>query len=210
MGGGGGGGLCPYCLLGLLPRTAFPTLSSRKSCGFPRRQKEVEKVADFFSLASFSSRKPSKSPKGLPERGHLGLQRRERAVHSSALPPPTWPCRSPPPRGLSPVSRRGPPGSCRVKLRNVAARNVHADEAGAGRAGGGAHANRTQMSRPVAAGPLLRGASRIRAQTASAGAAWAPRPSAATGGRGGGGRGGGSGSKEEEGSLACSDADMVD
>lgn len=47
--GGGGGVLCPYCLLGLLPRTAFPTLSSRKSCGFPRRRKEVvEKVADFF------------------------------------------------------------------------------------------------------------------------------------------------------------------
>lgn len=94
----------------------------------------------------------------------------------------------------------------------MAARNVHADEPSAGRAGGGAYANRTQMRRPVAAGPLHRGASRIRAQTASAGAAWAPRPSAATGGRGGGGRGGGSGGKEEEeeGSVACSEADMVD
>lgn len=131
-------------------------------------------------------------------------------MHSFTLRPPTWSLRSPPPRGFIPASRRDCPGSFRVKLRNVAARNVHADEENEGRARGGAYANKMQMSSPVAAGPLLRGASRIRAQTASAGAAWAPRPSAATGGRGGG-RGGGSGGKEEEeGSLACSDADMVD
>lgn len=141
------------------------------------------------------------------------MERRELAVHSVAQPASHLVCAPLPRAGSAPR-----PGSGRVKLRNVAERNVHANEASTGRgpAGGGAHANRTQMRRPVAAGPLLRGASRIRAQTASAGAAWAPRPSAATGGRGGGGggRGGGSGGKEEEekeeGSLACSDADMVD
>lgn len=209
------GALCALTVCwDFFPGQHSPPFPLEKSCGFPRRRKEVGKVADFFFPPFgffFSSKKTSKSPKGLAARGHLGLERRERAVHSFALPPPTWPRRSPPPRGFRPASRRGRPGSCRVKLRNVAARNVHADEAGAGRAGGGAHANRKQMRRPVAAGPLLRGASRIRAQTASAGAAWAPRPSAATGGRGrGGGRGGGSGGKEEEGSLACSYADMVD
>lgn len=99
---------------------------------------------------------------------------------------------------------------------------MHADEpsegrSGWGRAPGGAHANRMQMRRPSPPRPQLRGASRIRAQTAAARAAWAPRPSAATGGRGGGGggRGGGSGGdreeeEEEEGSLARSDTDMVD
>lgn len=68
-------------------------------------------------------------------------------MHSFALPPPTWPRRSPPPRGLSPASRRGHPGSCRVKLRNVAARNVHADEAGAGRDRGGPGAERMLIAR---------------------------------------------------------------
>lgn len=117
----------------------------------------LRRLQTFFFplLASFSSKKKkpttnkktSKFPKGLAERRHLGLERRERAVHSFALPPPTWPRRSPPPRGLSPASRRGRPGSCRVKLRNVAARNVHADEAGAGRDRGGPGAERMLIAR---------------------------------------------------------------
>lgn len=68
---GGGGVLCPYCLLGLLPRTAFPTLSSRKSCGFPRRRKEVEKVADFFFFGFFFHPESPLNPQRVWRRGDI-------------------------------------------------------------------------------------------------------------------------------------------
>lgn len=112
----------------------------------------------------------SKSPKSLAEARSLESRGgSEPAAHSFALRPPTW-SQGPRPRPrLGPASRLAArPGPCRVKRRNVAARNVHADEPRAGRGGGGAMLIACKCGGPSPPGPPLGGASRIRAQTASA------------------------------------------
>ena len=205
---GGAGG--PLCLLGLLgprlPKRASPPLSSRKSCVFPRSRKAVESAAE--TSAAFPVPK-LQDPKCSAVRRYL--RSRGSSEQRTASPFPSHLA-----RGSLPPLTRAP---FRLAQRAAGAAELGAQEpacgraergeeragAGAGRAPGGAHANRTQMRRPAAAAAA---ASRSFPDPSADGGGSRSLGAATLGAHRATGRGGRR--RREEGSLAWSDADMVE